>query len=534
MKIARDAFPVFFFSWLLVCIPLSAFQSSGLIKLNKPQPNPFVTETVVSYELKEKCAIDYVVSDRIGEYVVQRFLGSQSAGLHEIVFNARDLPCGPYLFDIAVTPSTGKEKRKPSGMVEFLLARAKKNPTYSKEEQTKFNLAFMNIFDDPPRGIRLMQELMESYPDTILGPSVQQMLLEGYFSLFQAQKNRPPSNSVISIDEKFLLQACRELLGAAPTANNYHVLARHLLECAIELPLALEYAGRALDLNQKGPFYDSSALRVNFLWTKAKILIELNAPEKAAEALVEALAKNKEVQAGPYLSAGAEYLRPRLILDLGRAYERLRAFDKALRALEDAAVLMPANADLVESLKRVYTANCGSLAGFDDYYNGLNAKVLSLNPGSVFQPVHRKALPFELAALEGKRVKLDDFRGKVVVLNFWGYWCGACKAEMPLLQRLWEEYRDKDIIVLTVHFDPGIYSREENMEKIQNFVKKAKLTFPILLHEGNLAAQYGGTALPTTFLIDQDGFVRYECFGYDADSDFGLKIREKIESLIRH
>jgi thiol-disulfide isomerase/thioredoxin len=107
-------------------------------------------------------------------------------------------------------------------------------------------------------------------------------------------------------------------------------------------------------------------------------------------------------------------------------------------------------------------------------------------------------LTFELA---GKAVKLSDFRGKTVVLNFWATWCGPCRLEMPDFEALQRERSDVIII--------GINQRE-NEEQVRKFASEVGATFPLVLDRtGDIAANFNvNLGLPTTYLIDSQGIIQ--------------------------
>lgn len=119
---------------------------------------------------------------------------------------------------------------------------------------------------------------------------------------------------------------------------------------------------------------------------------------------------------------------------------------------------------------------------------------------------------FEVTLLSGKTVKLSDYRGKRVLLNFWATWCGPCVQEMPAFQRLSEDYPD-DVVILAVNCG-------ESKEEVESFVQKNGYTFPIALDE-NLEASnlYPATSIPLTLIVDEEGDIVYSSYGAsDADT----------------
>jgi peroxiredoxin len=106
---------------------------------------------------------------------------------------------------------------------------------------------------------------------------------------------------------------------------------------------------------------------------------------------------------------------------------------------------------------------------------------------------------FSLPTPDGKKISLKDFRGKIVFLNFWASWCVPCREEMPAMDRLYQEFKDKNFVVLAV-------AVKDRRQDAINFVKELKLTYPIGLDpEGEVGLLYGAWGLPTTYLIGAKG-----------------------------
>ena len=127
--------------------------------------------------------------------------------------------------------------------------------------------------------------------------------------------------------------------------------------------------------------------------------------------------------------------------------------------------------------------------------------------------VDRSAPDFLLNALGGGALRLSDYRGKTVVLNFWASWCAPCRREMLDFQELWEERGPggpDDLVILAVNLLP-----EDTVAAAEAFVDEFGLTFPILFDTsgGEVARRYGVEALPATFFIDRDGIVRTTALG---------------------
>ncbi len=152
-----------------------------------------------------------------------------------------------------------------------------------------------------------------------------------------------------------------------------------------------------------------------------------------------------------------------------------------------------------------------------------------------FEPVvaGRPAPEFAVTTLSGERVTLDDYRGKVVLLNVWATWCAPCREEMPSMQRLYQDLAGKDFEILAVSVDFSIAGAvPENA--LRAFAGDMGLTFPILYSapegEDNIQRAYRTTGVPESFLIGKDGVIYRRISG--ATSWDSPQYREQILRLL--
>ncbi|MBI3583535.1 MAG: TlpA family protein disulfide reductase [Nitrospinae bacterium] len=135
------------------------------------------------------------------------------------------------------------------------------------------------------------------------------------------------------------------------------------------------------------------------------------------------------------------------------------------------------------------------------------------------------AQDFALMTLDKKKLSLKDFRGKYVFLNFWATWCGPCIDEMPSMERLYQKFKSrKNFVMLAVSIDKGGH------ELVKRFVAENKLTFTVLLdRDSEVATVYGVMGIPSTYLIDADGFIINRAVGArDWSSKDSLKFFEML------
>lgn len=117
---------------------------------------------------------------------------------------------------------------------------------------------------------------------------------------------------------------------------------------------------------------------------------------------------------------------------------------------------------------------------------------------------------FQLTTLDGKQVKLSDYKGKKVILNFWATWCPPCIAEVPDLEKFYSDYKDKDVVIIGVNLTKA----EKNQSEVKDFVKSSGITYPVPLDTENLASgMYQVSVIPTSYVIDSRGIISEKVVG---------------------
>ena len=156
---------------------------------------------------------------------------------------------------------------------------------------------------------------------------------------------------------------------------------------------------------------------------------------------------------------------------------------------------------------------------------GCSTTTRSVNAASVKPDKDRRPAPeFALKDADGKVVHLSDYKGKVVLLDFWATWCGPCKIEIPWFMEMQRKNKDKGFEVLGVAMD------DEGWEVVKPFVTKLGVNYRMVIGNDTTAQAYGGVdALPTTFLIDRAGKVAAVHVGLTSKRDF----EDGIEQLLQ-
>ena len=158
-------------------------------------------------------------------------------------------------------------------------------------------------------------------------------------------------------------------------------------------------------------------------------------------------------------------------------------------------------------------------------FSGCSSSPATVKAASVKPDGQRHDAPdFALKDAEGKTVHLSEYRGKVVLLDFWATWCDPCRLEIPWFIDLQRKNKDKGFEVLGVSMD------EEGWQVVKPFMKDIGMNYRVLIGDDQTTEMYGGVdALPTTFLIDRQGKIAAVHVGLASRKDF----QDDVEQLLR-
>ncbi|MBU0520484.1 TlpA family protein disulfide reductase [bacterium] len=152
----------------------------------------------------------------------------------------------------------------------------------------------------------------------------------------------------------------------------------------------------------------------------------------------------------------------------------------------------------------------GKNADFDSYVDEKLQELKAEEYALYIQNILEYAAPaFKLKSLDGKMVSLNDFSGKIVLVDFWATWCGPCKRELPLLQAELDRWNEQGVIMLAI-------STDRDQEKVHPFIEENGYTFEVLFND-NTSRDYDVAGIPTLFIVDGAGTVRYKHVGYRPD-----------------
>jgi peroxiredoxin len=132
---------------------------------------------------------------------------------------------------------------------------------------------------------------------------------------------------------------------------------------------------------------------------------------------------------------------------------------------------------------------------------------------------------FSLQTPEGETIVLSELRGQAVLVNLWATWCPPCRAEMPAIQKLYDEYKDQGFVALAVNM-----TYQDDARAIAPFIQEYNLSFPILLEQtGEMARKYELRSLPSSYFINRAGIVQEVVIGGPMSEAL---LRTRIESIL--
>ncbi len=144
------------------------------------------------------------------------------------------------------------------------------------------------------------------------------------------------------------------------------------------------------------------------------------------------------------------------------------------------------------------------------------------NTSKAAESKFKPAPDFTLVSIKGDTIKLSNYKGKVVILDFWATWCPPCKEEIPHFKKLFAEKGEEGLVVI------GIVVNDE-LAEVKKFVNKNAVNYPIVMGTAQIEKAYGGiNAIPTTFLIGKDMTIRQKVVGYREFSFF----QKEVEKLL--
>lgn len=378
---------------------------------------------------------------------------------------------------------------------------ATQKPVVSEQQQ----LRDARAIEAPGARVAALEKFLADHPESQSAALAHQLLVR---AMIEA---KTPSAEIVEATDL----ALSRIESPTSKAMLQNIAAMELADRGEQLDKALDYAQKALAAVPAGN--DLARVRATFRDTLGWVLVRRGDHAKAIEeltAVAEVMPTSQEV-----------------LFHLGMAYEKAGKNDLAIDTyVKSETIFLGKDESAKAPLRALYAKQHGSLAGLD-------AKLAAAREKSrnevVFESrrFERPAPAWELKDLAGKAVKLADFKGKVVVLDFWGTWCPPCRAELPYFQALHEKYKDKGVVFLGMNWEqPG--EPASRMKVVTDFMAKNSYTFPVVIDHDRVAVEaYNVRAFPTVFVVDGEGKIRYRNVGFEEGVDQILEAQ--LESLMR-
>ena len=354
-----------------------------------------------------------------------------------------------------------------------------------------------------------LQEYLAGSPDSTYVPFSRVMLVQALVSM-----HAPAEDLIKAVDE------AEKVLPANPElrVEFYVSLCRVLVDRNVALDHAQHYAMMAIDACPKSD--------------EAKPMLAA-----ARSALGDALiAQKKSAEAIHQLGLALPDTRDSAIVlhQLGRAYEQSGKTDLAINSyVRSVAVFGAADSTALAPLQALWKKKNGSLAGLDAQIHTAHQaslKRIALDAHAV-GGAPRQAPAWRLPDLDEKVHDMQSYKGKVVVVDFWGSWCGPCKMELPFFEAAYQRYKNSpNVAFVSINWEKA-QDAMEHRSTARDFIKKNNYTFPVMYdHEHSAVDAYQITGFPTMFTIDRNGIVRYVNIGFDPHVD--LILDAQIKSLL--
>ena len=199
--------------------------------------------------------------------------------------------------------------------------------------------------------------------------------------------------------------------------------------------------------------------------------------------------------------------------------EKAKGAEAALSVLEEAIRKNKSTGNMKAQFKRLFLDTYTHEQAAEKYLASLEKDAQKDYQKEIEKKlINKPAIDFTLKNLEGEEVSLSDFKGKIVVLDFWATWCGPCIASFPGMQQAADKYgKDGDVVFLFIDTWENVKDKEDNASK---FMEKKGYNFEVLMdNDDQVVAKYGVEGIPTKFVLGPDGNIRFKSVGYNGSAD---------------
>ena len=307
----------------------------------------------------------------------------------------------------------------------------------------------------------------------------------------------------------------------------YAYLGYQLIEIKREIPLAIQLLNKAKKVNNPGQLWGRThgGFSPRSQNEYSKTSEELDAHYESLLGRAK-FVKKDYTEAIQHLSSaigkmGDSALDAEGYFWLGRTYEKIEKWDDAMVAYANSL------AEREDKNVRKFAERLGS------QITGLKTSVPEKKVVTIDELISeaqiKKSIPapdFQAETLEGKKVSLSDYQGKVLILDFWATWCGPCLAELPYFQELVNLYKnDPSVAFLTI-------SQDRSKDVARKFIEQKGYTFPVIFDTG-IGQLFEVEGIPLLIVIDKEGNIRYKHFGFDPNNvDFVQLMKKEIQIVL--
>lgn len=205
----------------------------------------------------------------------------------------------------------------------------------------------------------------------------------------------------------------------------------------------------------------------------------------------------------------------------------------ALELAERAIALGVSTPKVVDTFRALLKENGEDSADVAEREQELRAEGRKRMATRVVQDMlNQQAIEGTFTTLDGKSVKISDWKGKVVIIDYWATWCGPCRQSFPSLQKLYVRYKDNPNVVFAI---VNVWERSDDRVKtVRDFMSKnASLTFPMYLDkDDSVVGKFGVTGIPTKFYLGKDGRIQFKEVGLHPEEQFLDEASNRIEALL--
>ena len=368
-------------------------------------------------------------------------------------------------------------------------------------------------------------------------PQKRIVLIERYLADFPMREDELLANKrqlLMSCLEAHQFEKAHEVLKATPQLGTdlYKTVLTPMLDAGSNPGTVIEWATAGIDLIRG---QDESAKPPSSTiadWKRTQIAALASLLDLRGQALSKS-DKNKEAESDLIeaykLSNGNDVLINSHLIETYVANEN---YQKAVEAGLDCISRGKSNLLMVDKFKTAYKAAYGSLANYD---KTVQKSKVGLEEGLLKAGLKKAAPGFALKDMSGATVNLTGFRGKVLVLTFWVTSSGQCKAALPQLQKVYEAYQYyKNVAFLAINSTERATGAFREI-LVKKFMSDNKCSLPVAYDEGSaVSAKYEIEGIPTTYVIDREGKIRFKTVGFSNGNDFVDELTQQIAVLIKH